>query len=316
MDGFICALVVLAAVVVYLGWRQGPEHDLTGKVVLLTGAGGGLGRLLAVNLAERGCRVACVDLATKPNEETASMVHARGRQHGAQPLAKAYTADLTKREAISALVEDVIKDFGQIDILVNNAGQLQGGAIWDLSDAQMDLVLDVNLRACMLLVKDVMPHMKARRSGHIVTISSIAALAPTLNTSAYAATKAGVSQFMECLYYDLQSQGLHENIHVTTVQPYFMNTFSQLEDAVKYNGPLGKLLFSFMDAKVSARTITKCIATRQHVANLPAHLGFTASLLRLFPRAAMGFVIESLAKPDMKIFDYSATRHGRQLAEK
>ena len=63
--------------------------------------------------------MACVDVARGPNEETASLVSIRGRQHGAKPLAKAYTADLSKREDISALVESVIRDFGQVDILVS-----------------------------------------------------------------------------------------------------------------------------------------------------------------------------------------------------
>lgn len=77
--------------------------------------------MLALCLAERGCRVACVDVASEPNEETASLVRGRGRQHGTQPLGKAYTADLSKREDISALVENVIKDFGQVDILVSHS---------------------------------------------------------------------------------------------------------------------------------------------------------------------------------------------------
>lgn len=81
-----------------------------------------------------------------------------------------------------------------IVVQVNNAGQLQGGALWELTDAQIDLLLDVNLRACMLLVKDVMPHMRARGEGHIVTVSSIAAIAATHKTSVYAASKAGVSR--------------------------------------------------------------------------------------------------------------------------
>lgn len=77
---------------------------------------------------------------------------------------------------------------------MNSAGQLQGGATWDLTDAEMDLVLDVNLRAVMLLVRDVMPHMRARRSGHIVTLSSMAASIAHSRMAAYCTSKAAVSR--------------------------------------------------------------------------------------------------------------------------
>ena len=74
---------------------------------------------------------------------------------------------------------------------VNNAGQLQAGALWDLTDDQLDLLLDVNLRACMLLIRKVMPHMRARRSGHIVTVSAMGGIVAGKGMAGYASTKAG-----------------------------------------------------------------------------------------------------------------------------
>ncbi|XP_034234232.1 epidermal retinol dehydrogenase 2-like, partial [Thrips palmi] len=171
-------------------WPRG-SHNLQGKVVLLTGAGGGLGRLLALHLARRGCVLACADVAAEPNEETVALVHQQ-QQH--KQAARAYTADLTERADIYGLVQKVLEDFGHIDILLSNAGVIQGGALWELSDAQLDLVLDVNLRATMLLVKAVLPHMRARAEGHVVAVSSSTALVPGRGIVAYAASKAGLSR--------------------------------------------------------------------------------------------------------------------------
>ncbi|XP_034253259.1 uncharacterized oxidoreductase SERP2049-like [Thrips palmi] len=296
----LAAVLAVAAVIVYWSWRHGPEHDLSGKVVLLTGAGGGLGRLLAEDLAARGCRLACVDVAEGPNEETASMVRAHGQANTTKLLARAYTVDLRNGEDISALVESVVNDFGQVDILVNCAGQLQAGAVWELTDDQTDQLLDVNLRACILLVKYALPHMRARGEGHIVTVGSVAAIFATRKMSVYAASKAGLSRFMQCLYFDLRRDGLGDKIHVTTIEPYLINTLPHLEASFKSRRPVAKLLLGYLEAKATARTICHCIATRQHLVTLPAHLGVLANILRHTPWTVQAYVLEKLARPDKR----------------
>ncbi|KAJ1520632.1 hypothetical protein ONE63_003740 [Megalurothrips usitatus] len=209
----------------------------------VTGAGGGFGRVLALHLARRGCLVACADVATKPNAETVRLILEQQQQadkkEGAadqRPAARAYAADLTKAADIEGLVARVIEDFGCVDILVSNAGQLQGGTVNDLSVEQIDLVLDVNLRATVLLARALLPHMRARRRGHIVAVSSASALVGGRQIGVYAATKAGLTHFMTCLYYDLYAEGLENDIHLTTIHPWFMKTYSLLTDAIEIRG--------------------------------------------------------------------------------
>lgn len=290
----VIAVAVLVLGAVFLApWRR-RRRDLRGKVVLLTGAGGGLGRVLARQLARRGCRLACVDIAAKPNEETVALVQQQEKQHGEQ-VAKAYTADLTKREDIYRLVERVIEDFGHIDILLSNAGQLQGGALWELTDAQLDMVLDVNLRATLLFVKALVPHMRARGEGHIVAVSSSTALLPSRGVAAYAGTKSGLSHAMECLYLDLRHEGLENVIHVTTVQPFFISTFARLGSSISFSGPVGSLL-RFLDPEEVARRIEDAIAARKHVVSIPAGIDVVSAALSALPRCALAFLYEHVVK--------------------
>ncbi|KAE8749222.1 hypothetical protein FOCC_FOCC004129 [Frankliniella occidentalis] len=262
-------------------------------VLQLTGAGGGLGRVLALALARRGCQIACADVAPKPNKQTADDVV---RQTGA--VARAYTTDLSKKGDVDALVAAAIKDFGHVDILVSNAGQLEGGAVWDVTDDGLDLILDVNLRATMLLVRALMPHMRARRSGHLVAVSSLAGELDMPCIAAYAATKAGLSRFMGCLYQDLCRDGLGQDIHITTIRPFFMATYQRLVDSVKF-GKLTQWLLPFMDPAESAELMVDAIARQDHVVNLPFHLAALAVILRLLPYSVVAFIVNNIVKFDI-----------------
>ncbi|KAK3907482.1 Protein dhs-3 [Frankliniella fusca] len=270
----------------------------------LTGAGGGLGRLFALGLARRGCRLACVDVATKPNEATAAAVV---RETGAE--ARAYTADLSKSDDIAALVKTVIADFGHVDILVSNAGQLQGGLMWEVPDDALDLILDVNLRATILLVRALLPHMRERASGHIVAISSVAGEADAPFVSMYAATKAGLTRFMGCLYHDLYRAGLHKDILVTTVKPYFMATYQQLVDCFTYN-KIGKILVPFMDPEVAAETILEAIARGDQVVTVPTHFSLVLHIVRLLPLSLVALVVDKVLGAEVRpLISYAKRRH-------
>lgn len=297
-----------------------PERDLRGKVVLLTGAGGGLGRLMTLELARRGCRLALVDVAPKPNEETLRLAQQQQPRHLEQPSAKTYTVDLSKREEIQSLVRQVIQDFGCIDILVGNAGQLQAGAVWELSADQTDLVLDVNLRANIHLVREVVPHMKERRSGHLVAISSMSALCSARQISVYATTKAALTQFMECTFYDLEFEGFSNDIHVTTIHPWFMNTYGLLTETIQFTGFLGRTLLRFMDPERPAKRIVRSIARREDVVNIPSRMGYLLSIMRIMPRHFNAFMSRHVVAIDQKpTLAYQDFRHndldGRMLHE-
>ena len=154
------------------------EFDVTGKVVLITGAGRGIGKGIAEVLAEAGADIALNALTSKYVEETAaSIARASGRR------VKPIIADVTKTDQVARAVDAVLAEFGRIDVLVNALGdairkplvplpgkESDGAA---LSDEEMRFVMDINLTEALLCTRAVGPHMLARRSGKVINIAAV-----------------------------------------------------------------------------------------------------------------------------------------------
>lgn len=190
--------------------------NLQGKVVVVTGAGSGIGKSAAIMFAQRGARVVLVGRRPMPLEEVASTIKERGGQ------AWAYAAHIERKQEVTALVGWVREQLGPVDILVNNAGSASKtlNARW-IEEAEWEQVQDVNLKAVFLLSQAVLPDMLARQDGTIITVSSLAALRPNLlGGAAYGAAKAGVRNFMTYLHNTFRNEGLR----ATTILPGEVNT--------------------------------------------------------------------------------------------
>jgi len=161
--------------------------DLTGRVALVTGAGRGIGRAIALTLAEAGADVA-VNYAERASsaEAMAAEIRQRGR------TALVVQADVANAAEVTRLVEATQADLGPIDILVNNAGISEPCTIEELTEAQFDRTLAVNLKSAFLCTQAVLPGMRARGFGRIVNISSGAARGAGAVGVHYNASKAGM----------------------------------------------------------------------------------------------------------------------------
>lgn len=187
--------------------------DLTSRRVLLTGAGSGIGRRLALELATRGAQLVLVGRHEQPLTETATMVGVRGGS------AHVLTADLTAPGAPERVVGSALELLGGLDVLINNAGNVRAGRLDDVDTADILAMLALNLTAPILLTKAALPHLRAAATAHggaaVLGISSGIALVGLPFYATYAATKAGLARFDEALRRELIGTG----IRVATAYP-------------------------------------------------------------------------------------------------
>ena len=167
-----------------------PENlfNLSGRVALITGGNKGLGKAMARGLAEAGADIV---IASRHEDELkaalAEILSGTGRK-GAY-----FVTDVSKRDEVKKLAQDAVSKMGRVDILVNNAGMNAPQAIDEIADETWDRVLEVNLSSAMALTRELVPHMKERRWGRIVHISSIMSLVSKEKRNVYSATKAALN---------------------------------------------------------------------------------------------------------------------------
>ncbi|MHA7650443.1 SDR family oxidoreductase [Mycobacterium sp. ML4] len=197
------------------GLRGGPR-EVGGKLALVTGAGAGIGRATAVELARNGAaKVVIVDRDPGAADETADAVRAAGAQ------AAVYQADVSDEDMMNDLAAQVHHDHGVVDILVNNAGIGMAGRFLETTSRHWDDIIAVNLRGVITGSRAFGAQMVKRgEGGTIINLSSAAAFLPSKSMVAYSTTKAAVLGFSEALRADLADEG----ITVTAVCPGFVNT--------------------------------------------------------------------------------------------
>ena len=177
------------------------------RIALVTGGARSLGKADATTLAAEGCRVAVLDLNPEGAEETAGEIAAAGG------TARGYECDVRDGERVRATVARVASDLGPIDICVNNAGIIYTmGQLKDLSDADWELNLAVNLTGTYNVTKAVFPAMRERRWGRIVCMASIAGLMGGFGQTAYATTKLGVIGFAKSVALEGARHGVTSNV--------------------------------------------------------------------------------------------------------
>lgn len=179
-----------------------PLTSLRGQSVLLTGAGAGIGRCIAVALAAEGANLLLVGRREQPLVETASAVAAAGGR------AQVHTADVRDAASVAAAVAAAESAFGPVDILINNAGYGYYGSITELPEERWDQMMDVNLKGPFLFTRAVLPSMYARGRGQLLHISSVLGTRGAAEKAAYCATKYGLNGFNDALHLECAPRGV------------------------------------------------------------------------------------------------------------
>ncbi|MDE7298283.1 MAG: 3-oxoacyl-[acyl-carrier-protein] reductase [Lachnospiraceae bacterium] len=188
---------------------------LAGKVALVTGAGRGIGRDIALTLAEYG---AAVIVNYNGSRERAEALAAEIVQKGGR--AAAIQANVSEAAEVARLFEESVKEFGRIDILVNNAGITKDNLILKMSEEEFDAVVDTNMRGAFLCMKQAAKLMLKQRGGRIINISSISGIIGNAGQVNYCAAKAGMLGMTKALARELGSRG----ITVNAVAPGYIKT--------------------------------------------------------------------------------------------
>ena len=180
--------------------------DLTDKVAIVTGAGQGIGRAIALRLAGAGATIVVAELNRKAGETVASEIEALGCK------SLVIEADVSKMDSVQRLARQTLDTFDQIDILVNNAGIAgKTATLPDLDESDWDAVIDVNLKGVFLCCKAVIDHMIERQYGKIVSVASIAGKEGNPTLIPYSASKAGVICLTKALAKEVTEYGINVN---------------------------------------------------------------------------------------------------------
>lgn len=176
-----------------------------GKVVLVTGAGSGIGRAAALLFAGEGAAIAALDLRAESAEETAAMVVAAGGR------ALALSANVAKAAEVQTAVDRAAAELGRLDVLYNNAGINSSGSVVDATEDDWDLCFDVNVKGTFLCSRAAVPHLERAGGGAIVNQGSVAGLVAIANFAAYCAAKGAVVSLTRSMAIDLAGRGIRVN---------------------------------------------------------------------------------------------------------
>lgn len=204
---------------------------LQDKVILITGSGSGIGRSTALLFASEGAKVIVNDLSVESGEGTVSEIRAAGGE------AIYIKADVTDPVSVSAMVDEIIKQFGRIDVLFNNAGISGVGALHEIEPEMWDRVVNVNIRGVYVPSKYVLPHMIERKAGSIINMSSCVAEIGLAKRAVYAATKGAVLSLTKSMQVDYAPYNIRVNallpgtILTPFVENYLRTSYDNQEEA-------------------------------------------------------------------------------------
>lgn len=262
--------------------RDRRAHSLAGQLVLVTGAGGGLGRALALAFARQGAVVALWDVREAALAEVCGWLL---REHGVDPGAlHAARVDVGDASQVAAAAERLVCAHGAVRVVVSNAGVARGQRVLEASERSLRASLDANLLSHFWCARAFLPHMLAPpAAGVFVTVGSLMGALPAARLADYCAAKAGLAQLHECLRWELRARRAPRDVSCLHVQPYLIDT-PLFEGAAFRTGWLHRLLPALTPDAVAERVVW-AVRTRRERLVVPAYLDWLPPLLALLPAA-------------------------------
>lgn len=209
---------------------------LDGKVVIITGAGAGIGKETALLFSREGAKIVVADIDEKGGKETEAQIKKTGEGFF-------FKLDVTNREQIKRMVEETLRKYDRIDVLINNAGIVQDALIRKMTEQQWDRVININLKGVFNCIQAVVNVMIDQEKGTIINASSIVGLYGNFGQTNYAATKAGVIGMTKALAKELARKGIRVNAVAPgyTMTRMMENVPDKILQKMRDKTPLGRL---------------------------------------------------------------------------
>jgi all-trans-retinol dehydrogenase (NAD+) len=214
------AYIIQSIYYTILGW---PEKDLNNELCVVTGGGGGLGRLLAMRLSRVGVKVILWDINQEALDESVKIVESLGG------WCRGQVVDISRREEVYKAAAEIKNNFGDVTLLFNNAGVVSGRALLDTPDHLIERSFSVNTLSHFWTVKAFLPTMLEKDHGHIVSIASMAGHVGIPKLIDYCSSKFAAVGFDEALRLELEMLGA-DGVHTTVICPYFIQATGMFED--------------------------------------------------------------------------------------
>ena len=251
--------------------------NLAGKNVLITGAGSGIGRLMAHYVADEGANTALIDINGTAVTKTVEEVKSR------KVKAVGYVCDISNREAVMDVVASIKKDFGSIDVLINNAGIVTGKSFFDLTLEEMQRTMNINYWGHIYFTKAIIGDMISRNSGAIVNVASSGGLIGMPIMSDYCASKFAEVGFSESLRRELKKFN-YTGVKVTCVCPYIIDTGM-------FKGFKPILMNPVIKQEDAARAIVKGLKKGKPYVMLPPLSIYGTRMLKLLPTPVFDWML-------------------------
>ncbi|XP_014486254.1 PREDICTED: short-chain dehydrogenase/reductase family 16C member 6-like [Dinoponera quadriceps] len=263
---------------------------LLGETVLITGAGHGVGRELAIQLSSLGCIVVCWDVDVENNRSTMRAVSKNGGE------VYGFVVDVSKRLEVRETVRLMRKlDVPDVTILINNAAVLYHNPFLSCDADDVEKTFNVNVFSNFWTIEAFLPTMLQRGSGHIVAMSSMCGIYGVSHKVAYCSSKFAVRGLMEALHEEIRLNERKPNIHFTTIYPFYIDT--GLARDPKYRFPY---IFGAVTAEYAAREVIKAIRRNYTEHTIPRCLLSLNAINRIVPENVMRLILDFLANVNRK----------------
>jgi NAD(P)-dependent dehydrogenase (short-subunit alcohol dehydrogenase family) len=256
--------------------------NLTDKVVVITGAGSGIGRALALKFADENCRLALSDINESSLEETAAKLGMGDER------VTTHVVDVSDREASERFAESVVKKFGVVDVVINNAGLSSSGPLDEVSYETFERVINVNMWGVVYGTRAFLPHLKSRPEAVLANVASINSMVPFIDNGPYNISKYAVYGLNESLMLELADSPVHVlSIHPGGIQTNIVNSGIGASDELK----AGFDKLARTTAEEAAIAIVKAVKAKKR----SLFIGADAKFMQLLKRVSVGLTLRFIS---------------------